>query len=85
VGFQFIVMWIGWLAFQSEVMDADVFGEAAAGMADLKEDSGGDAAESGDVVGLDVAEAAEVSLPMVMAAAPWRMMSRGSLMSSVGR
>jgi len=34
-----------------------------------EEDSGGDAAESGDVVGLDVAEAAGVSLPMVMAAA----------------
>ncbi len=39
-------------------MDADVFGEAAAGVGGFEEDAGGDAGERGDVVGLDVAEAA---------------------------
>ena len=44
-------------AFEGEVVDADVFGVAAAGVGGLEEDSGGDTGECGDVVGLDIAEA----------------------------
>ena len=43
---------------RGEVVDADVLGEASAGVGGFEEDSGGDAGEGGDVVGLDVAEAA---------------------------
>ncbi len=42
---------------QIEVVDADVFGVAAAGVGGFEEDAGGDAGERCDVVGLDVAEA----------------------------
>ncbi len=45
-------------AFQGEIVDADVSGDAAAGVGGFEEDTGGDAAEGSDVVGLDVAEAA---------------------------
>ena len=39
-------------------MDADVFGPASADVGGFEEDARGDASEGGDVVGLDVAEAA---------------------------
>ncbi len=45
-------------ALQIEVVDADVFGVAAASVGGFEEDAGGDAGERCDVVGLDVAEAA---------------------------
>ena len=45
-------------AFEGEVVDADVFGEAAADVGGFEEDAGGYAGERSDVVGLDVAEAA---------------------------
>jgi hypothetical protein len=45
-------------ALEVEVVDADVFGETAADVCRFEEDAGGDAGERGDVVGLDVAEAA---------------------------
>jgi hypothetical protein len=44
-------------SFKGEVVDVDVFGKAAAGVGGFEEDAGGDAAERGEVVGLDVAEA----------------------------
>jgi hypothetical protein len=45
-------------AFEGEVVDADVVGEASAGAGGFEEDSGGDAGEGGEIVGFDVAEAA---------------------------
>ena len=45
-------------AGEGQVVDADVAGGAASGMGGLEEDSIGNAGEGGDVVGLDVVEAA---------------------------
>ena len=45
-------------ALEIQVVDTDIFGCASAGVGGFEEDSGGDAGERGDVVGLDVAEAA---------------------------
>ena len=45
-------------SLEGEVVNADVLGKSAAHARRLEQDAGGDAAEGGDVVGLDVAKPA---------------------------